>query len=183
MGKIVNKIQLAEIVGVSERSLTEWQKEPGFPIEVDAGRGSSNQYDTQRVIEWMIQRAVGGQKKESTTERLNRVRAEREELALAQEIGLLIPAAETEELLTRVTTAIRSNMMSGNSKLKLELDTLYDTSIDIAVLHDHTREILTHLAELDSELEAGGEEGAVGVSPSTGDVHGGVGEQVSMDSA
>lgn len=151
MGKIVNKAQLEEIIGVSQRSLTEWQKEPGFPIEVDAGRGASNQYDTQKVIEWMIQRAVGGQKKESTTERLNRVRAEREELGLAQEIGRLIPAKETEELLTRVATAIRSNVMSGNSRLKLELDTLYETDIDITVLHDHSRGILTSLAELERE--------------------------------
>lgn len=167
---IVNKGQLSDIVGTSERTLTEWQKEDGFPIEVQSSRGLANQYDTEKVIEWMIQRAVGGAKRESSIDRLNRVRADREELGLAQDIGELVPAKEMEETLLRVTTAIRSNILAGNSKLKTELDTLHDTDIEISILHDHSRAILTHLAELDFESESSDQEGTGGVSPASADV-------------
>jgi len=42
---IVNKKELAEIIGISERSLTEWQKE-GLPVASYAdNRGQANEYD------------------------------------------------------------------------------------------------------------------------------------------
>ena len=175
MGQIVNKAQLSAIIGKSERTLTEYQKEPGFPIKVNAGRGGSNQYDTEEVIEWLIQRAVGGERKESSLEKLNRVRAQREELGLARDIGELIPAAETREVLIRVATAIRSTLVAGNSKLKAELDTLYDVEIDITLLHEHSRDILSHLAELNVELGDGDTGGAGGIPAAADDGHEGLG--------
>lgn len=54
---LVNKRELAELVGKSERTLTEWQKN-GMPIFVDAIRGGENKYDMPEVIEWLIERAV-----------------------------------------------------------------------------------------------------------------------------
>ncbi len=178
MGQIVNKQQLAIILGKSERTLTAWQKELGFPIKVDASRGSSNQYDTADVIEWMIQRAVGGQEKESTQDRLNRVRADREELGLAKDIGLLIPADEAEEALHQVAIAIRANFVAGNSKLKYEVDTLYGIDLDIAILHDHARALLTHLAEIVDESEEDDSQWLERLQASAADVVRSVGEQV-----
>ena len=180
MGQIVNKQQLSAIVGTSERTLTAWQKEKGFPIKSKGARGSSNQYDTEDVIQWMIQRAVGGAEKESSGDRLNRVRADREELNLAKDIGELIPAKETEEALYQVATAIRTNFTAGNSKLKHELDTLYDINLDISILHDHSRNLLTHLSELVEEPGKGDTEWSQGSQAATTNVFGGLGEQVSM---
>lgn len=57
MGESVNKQQLAKILGRSVKILTEWQRE-GMPVEVlgKGGRGRSSEYDTAKVIDWLIQR-------------------------------------------------------------------------------------------------------------------------------
>ena len=53
---LVNKRQLSEILGVSERSLTDWQKE-GLPVASYAdNRGQANEYESSEVIRWMVQR-------------------------------------------------------------------------------------------------------------------------------
>ena len=57
MGKLVNKFELAEIIGKSERTITTWQKN-GMPISVDGKRGEANQYDSQEVIDWFVQREI-----------------------------------------------------------------------------------------------------------------------------
>lgn len=98
MGKIVNKRDLAQIIGVSERTLTEWQRE-GMPMVLASGRGSSNQYDTAAVITWRIAREVNGAEKESQKDRLDRLRGDQIELQMAKEIRELIPAAEIEPAL------------------------------------------------------------------------------------
>ena len=57
MGKTVNKAELSEIIGVSQRTLTTWQKN-GMPIAMDGIRGTENLYDTAEIIDWMIQREI-----------------------------------------------------------------------------------------------------------------------------
>lgn len=93
MGKIVNKRDLAQILGVSERTLTEWQRQ-GMPLVLVTGRGSSNQYDTAAVIAWRIAREVNGAEKESQKDRLDRLRGDQIERQMAVEARELIPAAE-----------------------------------------------------------------------------------------
>jgi len=95
MGKLVNKRELALILGVSERSLTEWQRN-GLPIALDAGRGASNQYDTANVIAWMIARELAGAAKETNRERLDRLQGDKIEMDLAKARGVLVPIEEVE---------------------------------------------------------------------------------------
>ena len=55
----VNKRALAEIFGISERTLTELQRE-GLPIQTVADRrGQANLYDTAEVHRWLLARAAG----------------------------------------------------------------------------------------------------------------------------
>jgi phage terminase Nu1 subunit (DNA packaging protein) len=147
---LVNKKQLAEVFGVSERSFSEYQKDPTFPIKEEGGRGRSNTYDTAQVFEWLKSRAEG-QGKETAKERLDRLRGDQAELAIAKEIGELVPAEDVARELDDVVSAIRSSQMFGNTKLKKELDTVYSLDIDIEILNDHSREILTDLSVLEVE--------------------------------
>lgn len=50
---ICNKKQLSEIIGKSEVTLTQWQKD-GMPFATKRGR--ENSYDTVKVIDWMTVR-------------------------------------------------------------------------------------------------------------------------------
>jgi phage terminase Nu1 subunit (DNA packaging protein) len=56
-GKQVNKSQLAEILGITERALTTWQEE-GLPFERREAVGLENLYHTGDVIRWIEARAV-----------------------------------------------------------------------------------------------------------------------------
>ena len=85
---IVNKKQLADIFGLSERTFTEYQRDPSFPYRA-AGRGHDNEYDTTAVHSWLLERATT-KGRESSREKLDRVRAGREELAYAAELKELI---------------------------------------------------------------------------------------------
>ncbi len=55
MGINVNKKQLADIFGLSQRTLTELQR-AGLPIEERGARGRSHVYDTARVFAWFLAR-------------------------------------------------------------------------------------------------------------------------------
>ncbi len=151
----VNKKTLSEIVGISERTLTEYQKDPTFPIEEDNGRGKENVYETVDVIKWLILRETG-KKAETARERLDRIKADREELAFAKDLEELVPAALVEETLANVVIAIRSDLLNSNAQLKVDLDIEYDIETDIDILHDHSRKILEHLSEIGGEPAAGG---------------------------
>lgn len=154
MGMRVNKKQLAEIFGISERSFTEYQKDPSFPIVESGGRGSSNVYDTAQVFDWLKSRAEG-QGQETAKERLDRLRGDQAELAIAKEIGELVPAELVEQELTDIAAAIRSAQMFGNTKLKKDLDVKYAIDLEIEILNDHSREILTHLSEIGGKFANG----------------------------
>lgn len=159
MGKRVNKRELAEIFGVSERSFTEYQKDPSFPVAKSGSRGQANEYDTQDVHEWLMERAVNGARRESARERLERIKGDREELALAKDLEELVPAVLVGARLEQVVLAIRTGVLTGNPKLKTEIDTLYDVDLDIELLNEHSRSILRQLVSLGSELGPGDSSG------------------------
>jgi hypothetical protein len=143
---IVNKGQLAEIIGKAENTLTTWQYE-GLPIRSKGGRGSTNQYDTAEVIEWMIQRALAGERSESGRERRDRLEADRLELMIAKETGQLVAASEIEPLWANAILAARNEFLLGTEKLKTIMDSHYGIDCDIDLLNGHIREILARLAE------------------------------------
>ncbi|MBT11346.1 MAG: DNA packaging protein [Oceanospirillaceae bacterium] len=160
MGKRVNKRELAEIFGISERSFTAYQKDPSFPVAFSGARGQANEYDTQDVHEWLLERAVSGARHESSRERLERIKGDREELALAKDLEELVPAVTIGARLEQVVLAIRTGVLTGNPKLKTEIDTVYDIDLDIELLNEHSRSILRQLASLGSQPGAGDHPGS-----------------------
>lgn len=55
---IVNQTELCEILGKTAKTLNSWI-DAGLPVLRRGGHGSPNQYDTEAVIGWMIQREIG----------------------------------------------------------------------------------------------------------------------------
>lgn len=147
---LVNKKQLAEIFPWSEKSFTSFQKDPTFPIEEQGGRGRTNTYDTKKVFDWLLRREMG-KTSESAKERLDRLRGDKEEIAIAKEVEQLVPADDLEALLTDLAVTIRSTMMSGNRSLKTDIDAAYEINLDIKLLDEHSRNILTALSKIAEE--------------------------------
>lgn len=148
---IVNKRTLADVLGVSERTLTEWQ-DGGMPIESIGGRGLDNQYDTAKVIEWRIQRALAGQKSETGKERLERLQAEELEMKIDERAGRLVALADIETMWASGIIAARAELMALSERLKDKLDATHRINVDPVVIEAEVLQALSKLSGRAAEL-------------------------------
>ena len=162
---LVNKRQLSEIVGVSERSLTEWQKE-GLPVASYAdNRGQANEYESAAVISWMVQRELERLNKEKPRDRLDRLKADAIELDLKERTGELAPAALFERAWADHILAARTEFLTLPEQLATELSATAGVEIDPDAIASHINKALEKLANYGAEDDAddnGGDAGADG---------------------
>lgn len=162
---LVNKRQLSEIVGVSERSLTEWQKE-GLPVASYAdNRGQANEYESAVVIRWMVQRELERLNKEKPRDRLDRLKADAIELDLKERTGELAPAALFERAWADHILAARTEFLTLPEQLATELSATAGVEIDPDAIASHINKALEKLANYGAEDDAddnGGDAGADG---------------------
>lgn len=151
---LVNKRGLSDVLGVSERTLTEWQKD-GLPISVKAERGGENQYDTVHVIKWMVDKQVERMKLVSPRDRLDNLRADEIEVRMAKEAGLLVVAAECEQVWASLITSARVDLQQFVDDVKSKLRGK-GVDPDEFYLDEGLSEVLGRLA--DQELIEDGDE-------------------------
>ncbi|UVL65734.1 terminase small subunit [Pseudomonas sp. B21-031] len=158
MGKTVSKLELGEIIGRDERTLSRWQKD-GMPvIEFGVGRGNENQYDTQVVIEWLMCQAALNGKKESTRDRLDRLRGDREEIALARELGEVVIEAEMVERFEAVITAAKIELLNTfPDELAATLSAKYGVQVDDQLIREPIESILRRLSAYDEDDDLAGD--------------------------
>lgn len=159
---VVNKATLSRILGVSERSLTDWQKEePPLPVIYAGDRGEANEYDTVEVIRWVVDRALRKAQVETPRDRLARVQADMVELELAEKRRDLIPGSEIEPAwaaqMVEVRQAFRA-MPANIVPLLAHMDS--DADAMRAALDDTVDDILTRLAGDDRGIAGDPAEGA-----------------------
>ncbi|WP_412460197.1 terminase small subunit [Pseudomonas sp. SC11] len=147
MGKTVSKLELSEIVGRDERTLSRWQN-AGMPvIEFGVGRGNENQYDTQAVVEWLMQQAALNGKKESARDKLDRVRGYREELALAKDLGEVVIEAEMVQRFEGVITTAKIELLNIlPDELAATLSAQYGIEVDDQLIREPIEAILRRLS-------------------------------------
>lgn len=146
----VTKAQLCEIVCRDERTISRWQNN-GMPVlEVGLGRGNENEYDTGAVIEWLVQLAQQRGEKETARDRLDRIKADREELALARELGELVVAEELIQGFEAMITAAKVEFLNTlPDNLASELSARYGVEIDDQLIREPIEAILRKLSEYD----------------------------------
>src|ERR1700694_2099962 len=116
-GKRVNQAELAEILGKSDVTIWEWQKE-GLPIAKQGVRGTENEYDTADVIAWLEQRArVAAGKAEKASEREARLRGDLLEFEIAEKNKVLVPSTEVRPVWEGRVLAAAAYMRSRASQL------------------------------------------------------------------
>jgi phage terminase Nu1 subunit (DNA packaging protein) len=176
MTKIVNKRDLAAFLGVSERSLTHWQR-AGMPILREGVYGAANEYSTADVVRWMVQReAAKIRQGESATDELARKKTEEIELRLAEKRGESIPAGEIGPAWTGFVIASRQALRSMAADLAPALALLEGADPMRDLLEEAIDEALRNLATEDDApgtapavaggagaLGAAGADAAVGV--------------------
>lgn len=152
MGQRVTKAQLSEIVGRDERTLSRWQK-TGMPmLETGLGRGNENEYDTQAVIEWLVQIAQQRGEKESVRDRLDRIKGDREELALAKDLDEVVFAADLLERFEAAITAAKVELLNTfPENLASVLSARYGIDVDDQLIREPLEAILTELSNYDPD--------------------------------
>jgi phage terminase Nu1 subunit (DNA packaging protein) len=143
---IVNKNQLADVMGVSERTLSEWQ-EDGLPIKSVGGRGLENQYETAEVIEWLVQRAVAGKSVLTPRDRRDLADAQLSELELARESRKVVSIEEVLPLWEAAVLAARTDLLGLGPRLKAAIDARYGIDVEQEMIDAPVRDALQKLSE------------------------------------
>jgi phage terminase Nu1 subunit (DNA packaging protein) len=152
MGKTVSKLELSEIVGRDERTLSRWQKE-GMPvIEFGVGRGNENQYDTQTVIDWLLRQAALNGKKESARDRYDRLRGDDLEVELAKKLGQVVLEADMVERFEAVITTAKIELLNTlPDELAATLSAQYGVQVDDQLIRAPIEAILRRLSAYDED--------------------------------
>jgi phage terminase Nu1 subunit (DNA packaging protein) len=117
LGRIVSQHELSDIMGVSQKSLSLWQKDEGLPVELETENGVANQYNTAKVIAWYVARERARGERESEKDRLARLQGDMLEIELAEKRGGLIPAADIEPAWTGMVVATRQALLTLPARL------------------------------------------------------------------
>ena len=155
MGKIVNKTELAEIVGKTQKTLTTWQQN-GMPVKLAGKKGTGNQYDTANVIDWIVNREISkltidedGQFYDVDVERGRLTHHQANKTALEEEIlkRKLIPADEVEAEWSKMVSSLRAKMLAIPTKTAHKLINVSDFEEVESVLKSYIYEALKELSE------------------------------------
>ena len=120
-GLAVNKRELAEALDVSERALSEWQKE-GMPVAAQGGPGADNSYDLAEVVRWACLREIGKRGITSAFDRLNDIRAKREEINLKRDLGQVVFVSDIRPAVQRYVNDIMATLIGMPEKYAQQLE-------------------------------------------------------------
>jgi phage terminase Nu1 subunit (DNA packaging protein) len=161
-GRVVNQREIAEIIGVTQKTIWAWQKE-GMPIAHISDNGLANQYNTADVIAWYCAR-MARKGEETPKDRLDRINGDLKEIELAEKLGKLVSVDDVEPAWTSIVLSARQAWLSFPSRVAPLL--IQMSSIDAMrdLLTEQIEEILTTLSngtnENDDNRITGEAEGA-----------------------
>lgn len=150
MGRIVNQREMAEILDVSAKSVSLWQRD-GLPIALETENGVENQYDTGAVIRWYVAREVAKGANETEKDRLNRLQGDKIELEIAEKRRELIPASEIEPAWAGMILAAREALLSIPDRIAPLLAHLDGVDAMRDLLSEQIEDALLKLAATDGE--------------------------------
>ena len=143
---IVNKSALSVLIGVSEETLTRWQK-LGLPIAYRAERGYSHQYNTAQVIAWIIEHKVGKVRDETPKDRLTRLQGDKVELEIAEKLDNLVPANEVKPFWDAMVASARAFLQTQPDRLVQLLEMTEGINAKRDLIADEFDAILEKLSE------------------------------------
>jgi len=139
-GLALNKRELAEAIDVSERTLTEWQRE-GMPVLALGGAGAENTYDLAEVVRWACLREIGKRGITSAFDRLNDIRAKREEINLKRDLGQVVFIPDIRPAIQRFVNDIMATLIGWPEKWAPQLEQTSGVEGKHQVLSDMVSEL------------------------------------------
>lgn len=179
---VVNQTELCKILGKAANTLNAWI-DAGLPVLHRGGHGSPNQYDTEQVIAWMIQREIGklavhddGQVYNFEAEKARLTHEQAEKVAMENMVrrGQLLEAPAVASLWATIITSAKQRFLAIPSRvapLVLGAKTLPEVQERIEAL---IIEVLSDLSSADAAAIAGGGESMEAASQADGEPVGGL---------
>lgn len=122
--RIVGQTEIANIFGVTPRTITEWQA-AGMPVAVQGGPGVPGEYDSAACIRWQVEREVRKvQGPEAPKDRLARLQGDDLEMKLAHQRGKLIDTATVEPAMRAAIVSARERICGEPSRMAILLEGL-----------------------------------------------------------
>lgn len=117
---IVNKRQLADAFGVTEESITQWQKAtPPLPIKTQRKGSLGNEYEMAACIRWYVNREAGGDGALDLNQeraRLAKAQADKTSLEAAELMGEMVRYEEISAHWTSRAAACRALLLTIPTK-------------------------------------------------------------------
>lgn len=168
-GRLVNRAELAEILGISLPTVNAWVKDK-MPVVRVGTRGVEWQFDTAAVIQWradLAAESAGGALEDIETieKETARVKLERERLKYAHEAALVVPLDQLERRLAVVFAEVRTSLRNIPKRTASILVGETNERVFTATLLEEIDRTLTALSEfntstLDDSLDADQPNGA-----------------------
>lgn len=150
MGKRVNLQELSEFMGVTVQTLIRWQKAEGMPCILAGQRGRGNEYDTETVIGWFVQRELAKAGASSPRDDLDRVKRLEVELRIAEKLDMVAPSATYEKLWCDHVEAVKVELLLLPAKIADEIYEATGTEIEEGVILPAVEACLKKLEALDA---------------------------------
>lgn len=156
-----NKKQVAEFLGTTQRTITDWMYKPKdpFPVSEYGSTGAATKFHPKSVIKWYVRHEISkrlgstddGQVYDYEAERarLTNKQAEKAQLELQVLRGELIPATRVEEEQGAMVTAFRTRCLSIPIKAAPVLVNREDPAAIEGYLRELIYEALNELADFD----------------------------------
>lgn len=151
--RVVGQKEIAELFGVTARSITEWQAD-GMPVAVQGGPGVPGEYDAPACIRWLVEREVRKVQGENPRSRLDRLRGDELEMNLARERGKLIEAGAIEPAMRAAIVSARERVRSEPEHIATALEGKSKAE-QVALLRDLFDEVLAKLSRWQQPGEQG----------------------------
>lgn len=160
MGKIISKKELAELIGKSERWVTNLIAD-GLPTAGGGGKGTPLKIDSQAAIEWLmareVRREIGGEDDEeggagsgtaSAEDRaLKRARREKLQIEIDVALGRLVPVSAVVFFHTTIAAVFATQLDALPSRLASEMAVMNDPALCRARIFEETRRVRAATAD------------------------------------
>jgi phage terminase Nu1 subunit (DNA packaging protein) len=144
---VMSGADVAVLLGVHASTVTRWIDDGMPAIERGAGGGESR-IDARAAVRWALQRVeVSGDPGAKARAAFNQARADREQLRLAKDAGMLVLAADVDKAATLASRAMRDAMLSIPERVSSLLAAESDAARVHAILANEIRQALTALAD------------------------------------
>lgn len=114
--KITGTETLAQMFGVAQKTIIEWQDE-GMPIARRGSAGIPSEFDSTACINWYVDRECRKVQGETPSDRLSRVKADQIEMENMERRKQLIPVAEIEPKLRAAIVTAREAWQEEPARL------------------------------------------------------------------